>query len=162
MRNHFSFRKKKGSAPPKRIFFARIRAVSAADTAPLELKSAQSHSAPRGARYRGIRQKKRRLRGASSTTELLTCCSLDFGLAKVFVHLFQKVADSKGSAFGRAPQRAEPLILQKLRRGTGNPSKGFPGALFAEPFFFRRKRVPHLQKESSRRRKSPRRFPISG
>ena len=31
---------------------------------------------------------------------------------KVFVHLFQKVADSKGSAFGRHPQMAECSILQ--------------------------------------------------
>ena len=32
--------------------------------------------------------------------------------SKVFVHLFQKVADSKGSAFGRHPQMAERSILQ--------------------------------------------------
>ena len=33
---------------------------------------------------------------------------------KVFVHLFQKVVDSKGNAFGRPPQRAEHLYRQAL------------------------------------------------
>ena len=37
--------------------------------------------------------------------------------AKVFVNLFQKVADSKGRAFGRTPQRAKSLFLHKIRRG---------------------------------------------
>ena len=39
---------------------------------------------------------------------------------KVFVHLFQKVADSKGRAFGCASQSAEHLMIQKLRRGREN------------------------------------------
>ena len=54
---------------------------------------------------------------------------------KVFARLFQKAADSKGSAFGRPPQRAESLIVQKLRRGPGNPSKGFPGSSENAPHF---------------------------
>ena len=39
---------------------------------------------------------------------------------KVFVHLFQKVAVSKGRAFGRASQSAERLMSRKLRRGSQN------------------------------------------
>ena len=39
---------------------------------------------------------------------------------KVLIKLFQKFADSKGSAFGRASQSAECLMLPKLRRGRGN------------------------------------------
>ena len=39
--------------------------------------------------------------------------------SKVFVHLFQKVADSKGSAFGRHPQMAEHSILQAYLGGWG-------------------------------------------
>ena len=76
---------------------------------------------------------------------------------EVFVHLFQKVAVSKGGAFGRPPQRAELLIVQKLRRGPGNPSKGFPdspeNALHFDDagretiFLLERKRVSHFQKE---------------
>ena len=52
MRNHFSFKKKKGFALPKRNLFCAYPSSRVADTAPLELKSAQSHSAPRGARRR--------------------------------------------------------------------------------------------------------------
>ena len=39
---------------------------------------------------------------------------------KVFVHLFQKVAVSKGRAFGRFPQKTEHLMIRKLRRGSQN------------------------------------------
>ena len=40
-------------------------------------------------------------------------------VSKVFVHLFQKVADSKGSAFGRWPQPAERPTLQAYLGGLG-------------------------------------------
>ena len=39
---------------------------------------------------------------------------LSFANHKVFVHLFQKVAVSKDSVFGRPPQRAEYLYRQAL------------------------------------------------
>ena len=71
---------------------------------------------------------------------------------KVFVHLFQKVADSKGRAFGRVPQDAKHLFVQKDQEGSpnspvdcwgvGNPIKGFPDGprcgpfLLCPPFYF--------------------------
>ena len=55
---------------------------------------------------------------------------------KSFTRFFQKIADSKGRAFGRSPQRAELFILLKTRKGVrkqpgglfsrGNPRMGFP------------------------------------
>ena len=54
--------------------------------------------------------------------------------SKVFVHLFQKVADSKGSAFGRWPQPAEHSILQAYL-GVWGPlqEKGPQGPSFLRP-----------------------------
>ena len=54
--------------------------------------------------------------------------------SKVFVHLFQKVADSKGSAFGRHPQMAERFILQAYL-GVWGPlqEKGPQGPSFLRP-----------------------------
>ena len=34
--------------------------------------------------------------------------------AKVFIHLFQKVADSKDSVFGRTPQSAKNFIHESV------------------------------------------------
>ena len=55
-------------------------------------------------------------------------------VSKVFVHLFQKVADSKGSAFGRHPQMAEFSILQAYL-GVWGPlqEKGPQGPSFLRP-----------------------------
>ena len=133
MRNHFSL-KEKGFRTSKKNLFCAYPGLRAADTAPLELKSAQSHSAPRGARRREIRQISTPTNGRLVPTELFTCCSFDFGLAKVFVHLFQKVADSKGSAFGRWPQPAERFILQAYL-GVWGPlqEKGPQGPSFLRP-----------------------------
>ena len=52
---------------------------------------------------------------------------------KVSVHPFQRVADSKGGAFGRSPQRAKLSFAFAMRRmgelhevQEGNPRRGFP------------------------------------
>ena len=171
MRNHFSFRRKRVPRLQKEIFLR----VSGSQAPPTRRRPDRRALCPtprhEALDLGGIRQQKRRLWGASCLQSSSLAVLSILGSQKFSSTFFKRWRIPKAAPLAARRSARNPLSFKSSGGVRGTLARGSPllpkmrcvsMTRHAEPFFFRRKRVPPLQKESTRGRQSPRRFFGSG